>query len=128
MNRTVGQKRAAFALAFVRSYAGNKEKMSTHIHKTPIRALQNGLGQALAFLLSDAASEDGAAARDLYQTLQVWLCGARDEDHPCRIYTGATPDLIKQLTEGDRAAYLRAQEESLVLFDWLTKFGDAYLA
>ena len=130
MSRTVSQKRAAFALKFVRDYRDNKdkEKMTTHVHKTPIRALQNGLGQALAFLCADAAGDDGKAAEDLYQKLQEWLCGTRDENHPCRIYAGAPVDLIKRLVEGDRATYLRAQEETLRLFDWLTKFADAYLA
>lgn len=48
-----------------------------------------------------------------------------DKDQPCRIYPEG--DLITQLMAGDRRAYLRAQEEALLLFDWLTKFADAYL-
>lgn len=127
MSRTINQRRAAFALACVRGYQGDTDKMSTHIHKTPIRILQNGLGQALAFLLSDAASDGGAPARNLYDKLQEWLCGNRDDSYPCRIYTGDPADLIKRLVEGDRAAYLHAQEEALLLFNWLKKFSDAYL-
>lgn len=127
MSRTIEQKRAAFALTFVKNYHGDKDKMSTHIHKTPIRILQNGLGQALAFLLSDAASTGGDAARELYNKLQEWLCGDRSDSHPCRVYLGNPTDLIKRLVEGDRASYLRAQEEGLLLFNWLKKFADAYL-
>lgn len=126
MSRRIDQRRAAFALTFVRGYPGDTamvDKMSTHIQKTPIRILQNGLGQALAFLLSDG----GEPAHDLYDKLQEWLCGDRNESCPCRVYTTGPVDLIKRLVEGDRAAYLRAQEEALLLFNWIKKFSDAYL-
>jgi hypothetical protein len=35
---------------------------------------------------------------------------------------------MRQLVEGDRAKYLRAQEEAVALFTWLKKFADAYLS
>ncbi|MBI3635414.1 MAG: type III-B CRISPR module-associated protein Cmr5 [Candidatus Rokubacteria bacterium] len=134
MSRTVSQRRAEFALEFVNSYLANArptdvDKMSTHINKTPIRILQNGLGQALAFLLADAEGKATPAQR-LYDEMQKWLCGQRDRDlFPCRVYSdGPTSHLMRQLVEGDRAKYLAAQEEALRLFTWLKKFADAYLS
>lgn len=134
MSRTVSQRRAEFALEFVHDYRvkarpGDNDKMSTHINKTPIRILQNGLGQALAFLLADAKGSAAAPAQRLYDEMQKWLCGQRDrESFPCRVYgDGASPHLIDHLVQGDRARYMAAQDEALRLFVWLKKFSDAYL-
>ena len=137
MSRLLSQRRAVFALRKIRefsdqahnpSHAHKPEKMYTHIHKTPIRILGNGMGQALAFLLSDNEGKSGTHRKEsgqLYDWLTEWLCGAADENHPCRVYPET--DLIGQLMAGDRRAYLRNQEEALLLFSWLTKFADAYL-
>lgn len=137
MRRMLSQQRAAFALRKVQDFTDTArnprherkpDKMSTHLHKTPIRILSNGLGQALAFLLSDNEGESGAKRKEsgqLYDWLTEWLCGEADENQPCSVYPAG--DLITQLMVGDRRAYLHAQEEALLLFDWLTKFADAYL-
>ena len=130
MNRTMEQRRALHAMNFVTNYRGDKTKLSTHVQKTPIRILQNGLGQALAFLLSDNEGKTGNSrqpAGHLYDHLQEWLCGAESEDYPGRVYGGQGPNLIKQLMEGSRSDYMRAQDEALKLFTWLKKFSDAYL-
>lgn len=137
MSRMLSQQRAAFALCKIQGFSDparnpskerKPEKMSTHLHKTPIRILSNGLGQALAFLLSDnegKISTDRKEAGQLYDWLGDWLCGTADENRPSRVYPEG--DLIAQLMAGDRRAYLHAQEEVLLLFDWLTKFADAYM-
>lgn len=133
MNRTLEQHRAVYAMNFVTGYPEDKDKRAklfTHIQKTPIRILQNGMGQALAFLLDDNGSEIGPKRKpsgDLYDHLQGWLCGADSEDRPCRVYKGQQCNLMKQLMEGSRAEYLMAQEEALRLFTWLKKFANAYL-
>ena len=132
MSRTLEQERARHALDFIeqerdRSPAERK-KMATHVHKTPIRILNHGLGQALAFLLADnGLQQQRQPAGRLYDHLQAWLCGPRDEGHPLRAYTGGEADLLRCLIQGTRQQYLLAQEESLRLFTWLCKFSDAYL-
>lgn len=131
MNRTLEQKRAAHALRLVQNPAASKEwrtKMRTHIHKTPVRILNHGLGQALAFLIADNGGKTGEKRQEsglLYDHLGEWLCGPPDEAHPVRIYPAG--DLLEHLIAGDQARYFRAQEEALALFAWLRKFADAYL-
>jgi CRISPR type III-B/RAMP module-associated protein Cmr5 len=130
MSRTLEQKRATYALTFVTGFTGKKGELFTHIQKTPIRILQNGLGQALAFLLSNNENKTGNAREPsgwLYDHLQEWLCGALSVNRPSRIYNGQQCNLMKQLIEGDRTQYMFAQEETLKLFTWLKKFADAYL-
>ena len=128
MSRTLEQRRAAFALEFIgqqlRTEEKDKEKLSTHIHKSPSLILQCGLGQALAFLLADAGKEP-KPSKILYKTLQDWLCGTPDEKHPLRVYSQT--ELIEALVTGTRSDYFRAQEESLMLFNWLKKFAAAKL-
>lgn len=130
MIRTIEQQRAAFALGFVKGYEGNKvtkAKLATHIQRTPIRILQNGIGQALAFLLSDNAEKQGEhrePSGKIYDCLEQWLCG---DGQPSRVYTSKPVDLMQSLVDGSRDDYLRAQTEALALFIWLKKFSDAYL-
>lgn len=130
MNRTLEQLRASYTLRFVTEFKGNKGELYTHIQKTPVRILQNGLGQALAFLLADNEGETGddrKASWWLYDHLQAWLCGPAADDRPCRVYSGQECNLMKQLVEGNREQYMLAQEEAIRLFSWLKKFADAYL-
>ncbi|MGH8608165.1 MAG: type III-B CRISPR module-associated protein Cmr5 [Gammaproteobacteria bacterium] len=132
MNRTLEQRRAAYALEFVTRNTGEQaNQLDTHIQNTPIRILQNGLGQALAFLLANNERKSGAerkASGLLYDHLEVWLCGPRNDDMPCRIYDGQQCNLMKQLITGERSQYLLAQDESLALFAWLKMFAKAYLS
>lgn len=128
MSRTMEQKRAAFALRRVQDFRGNAEKMATHIHNTPMRILNNGLGQALAFLQADNEGKRGNERKEsgrLFDIVQEWLCGAPDEEHPARVYGDGSRNLITSLMEGRREEYMRAQEEALALFAWLRKFADA---
>ena len=138
MSRTVEQRRAAYAFAFIgRQQNSNSvdqkiekdvqvnEKLSTHIHKSPTLILQCGLGQALAFLCAEAAGNKSKPAMLLYQFLQEWLCGIHEERYPMRVYSDI--DLMNALLNGSRSEYFRAQEESLRLFDWLKKFAAAKL-
>lgn len=136
MNKTMEQTRARFALEFINSRKNEKtdetdekDRLATLIQKAPVQILQNGLGQVLAFLLADNGGKkdnDIKASGRLYDKLQEWLCGELSENRPCRVYP-VSGNLIDQLTEGDRFAYLRAQEETLALLNWMKKFAEAWL-
>lgn len=125
MSRTLEQQRAAFALEFINAQLAveqkDKDKLNTHIHKLPSLILQCGLGQALAFLLADAGGKQ-VPSKILYDALQEWLCA---EQRPMRVYRRT--QLIEALVEGSRNEYFRAQEESLMLLNWLKKFAAAKL-
>ena len=127
MSQTLEQRRAQYALAFIRSRGSDdNEKLLTFIRKMPVQILQNGLGQTLAYLLADAArntTPQGAPSRQLYGFLETWLCEA---EHPCQVYNGEG-ELIDQLISGSRPEYMRAQQEVLTVLVWLKKFADAWL-
>lgn len=127
MSQTLEQKRAKYALdAITKAKENDKEKngegYGRHVRKLPAMILNNGLGQALAFLLADGKEP----SKKLYEDIQEWLRGESKVDCPRRIYAGSEA-LIKSLMAGDRSQYLQAQDESLKLLVWMKKFADAYL-
>ena len=132
MSRTLEQHRAKYALDQV-SVVGvphkedNKAKYGTLVRRLSAMIMNNGLGQALAFLLADDEGEHKKPSWLLYQQLQDWLSGPATSERPSRIYIGTEPNLIQHLMLGNREGYQRAQQESLALLAWMTKFADAYL-
>ncbi len=119
MSNTLEQERAKYALKVVTGFkSSNAGKYSTLIKKLPAMILNNGLGQALAFLLADDKGERKEPSWHLYKCLQKWIIA---EQH---IYTG---NLIDSLMNEDRAKYMHAQHETLKLLTWMKKFADAYL-
>jgi len=123
MDQLLAQKRAACAMDFVLAAGSAARELHGHIRRTPIRVLQNGLGQAIAFLVAKSTSQ----SHQLYDLLQEWLCGPCTDDRPCRIYGGQDLGLMRQLIDGSSDEYYRAREECLALFEWLKKFADAYI-
>jgi len=135
MSQALEQKRAKYALDAVTKAKENDgekkgEGYGRHVRKLPAMILNNGLGQALAFLLADAEGKKEKASWRLYEDLQTWLYGADDEDKPRRVYPaqdGLQSPLIDSLMSNDRSQYLQAQDEALKLLVWMKKFADAYL-
>ena len=123
MSQTLGQKRAKYALDVIsRAEDNGGEDYGRHVRKLPAMILNNGLGQALAFLLADDEGKKQKASWQLYNDLQAWLCKV---ENPRCIYKNS--ELIKSLMDNDRSKYLQAQDEALKLLVWMTKFADAYL-
>ncbi len=85
--------------------------------RLPAMILQNGLGQALSFLLS--LSNDNKGAEQLYRDISQWL---RERD----IYS-KKGDVVGQIMEGDMDQYIRAQEMTLTLLDALSRFAEAFI-
>jgi len=128
MVKTLEQKRALFAMKAIKN--GNAEYYR-HVRKMPAMILNNGLGQALAFLLADDEGKKKEPSYLLYQDLSKWLCENNHntsklppEQAPCCVYFGKD-DLLDALMKGNRFQYLQAQNEALKLLVWLKKFADA---
>ncbi len=137
MGQTLEQLRAKYALEKVMAIRKqcdelDVDKYSTFVSRTPTLILNNGLGQALAFLLpkngENAKNSEDAAVR-FYGELESWLCGiAGEPGYPARVYKGNNLSLIEELISGDRKKYMRAQAEALSLLNWMRKFVNAYLS
>jgi len=121
VSQTLEQNRAAYALSAINGFRGDEEeKYSTLIKRLPAMVINNGLGQALAYLLADDENKQEKPSWHLYKCLETWIIKEQ------KIYSDG--DLIKLLMRGDRNKYMHAQAETLNLLTWMTKFADAYLS
>ncbi len=126
MALTIQQQRAKFALERVESLSldkvlnleGQKEFIS-YASGLPAMIHMNGLGQAMAFC--KLKSKDRDSYNQLYLLVSDWLC------KPGQPYDTKS-NVLKGITECDRAQYQLAQAEALVLMSWVKKFAKAFLA
>lgn len=125
--RTLEQDRAVYALEVVRRHLdrGDPARYATLVRGLPAMVLQNGFGQALAYLLADAEGDAKKPSRSFYDELQDWLVGDSVAGRRERVYPSG--DLITALMAGSRAQYQRAQRSAVDLLSWMRKFADAYL-
>lgn len=122
--KSLDLQRAEHALQAVEALKSNTKNghYVSYVRALPANILQNGLGQALATLLSAAKGERDDLHRKLYDQMQAWLCNDAD-DAP---YAGKQ-NLIEAITKGDERDYLRAHAEALAYLVWLKKFAVAFL-
>ncbi len=95
----------------------------SYVRALPASILQNGLGQALASLLSAAKGKEKEPHRWLHDQIQAWLC----REHKDAPYAGK-PKLLQAITEGSEQTYLHAHAEALAYLVWLKKFAVAFLS
>jgi CRISPR-associated protein Cmr5 len=131
MNRqTLAQRRAVHALVRIETHrksgADNYKNYVGYVEAQPATILMNGLGQAVATLLSKAKGKLDKPHGLLYADLQDWLCGT-DEAAPFRNANGGDDKLMKSILNGGERDYFRAQTEALAYIVWIKKFANAYL-
>ena len=130
---TMEQQRAAFVLARVKQQAPtqgdsrqttNKKQAQEYrrvIQGLPAMVLTNGLGQALAFLMSDPNS---VAKQTVVQDLTDALTTLRG------LYTNQSDDLtlVERIVNGNREMLRQATDETLALLTWWVKFVRAFIS
>lgn len=132
MKTTIEQQRAANALGRVQALSGRsdgfKRRYRSYVDRLGPAIVMNGLGQALATERAAAgppsqettgpSPRDGAdkeAHRELYASLDRWLCRAEGG-----IYPNAT-DLLSAIVSHRQREYLHAQAEALSWLEWHKK-------
>lgn len=116
--RTLGQKRAEFALNKVVNISQDKkEKFKPFSSGAPSMILQNGFGQAIAFWISKGKGEHMA----MFDIVKEWLC---QND----LAAGQSKtDFIRNISQMDQTKYLTAQKETLALLEWVKRYANAGL-
>ena len=88
------------------------------VKSAPVMILTNGLGQALAFIISKSKSKE---YRLLYDHLNKWLSGnvvwTQSED--------ISNDLIERVIHEKSQGYRMATEEALAFLAWVKRFATA---
>ncbi len=135
---SLDHRRAAFAYRVVSEAAQDKnvkEDYTGLAQNLPTMILQNGLGQAVAFLMSKAKGQEGSAHGRLLNHLARWLFQDVDDEkpeekkHPFLSDIGAagTERLMAALLKSKRPEWARAQHESVVFATWLKRFAEALI-
>lgn len=127
--RTLGQKRAEFALKQVLSITKDMNENERKDFKNfaagaPSTILQNGFGHALAFWLS----KKGDKHLNLFDMVMEWL--SYDNGENIRNTFASKKErsgFMKELSEMEQSQYLTAQKESLALLEWVKRFANADL-
>lgn len=129
MMRTLGQKRAAFALQEVlHSKCGNPKEFKTFCAGAPAVILQNGFGQAVAFWYSKSKGKEFDKHQVLLDMIMKWLC-LRNGDvkndfiQPYR----SIKELVMALSSMSQQEYLAVQGETLALLEWVKRYANAFL-
>ena len=120
--RTLGQKRAEFALNSLQKLPDAlREDFKTFTAGLPALILQNGFGQALAFLKAKANGQD--KHQYSFSIIVNWLVNRNiltPEDNNDVGY-------LEQISTMDQQEYLQAQKETLAMLEWLKRYANAEL-
>ena len=127
MSRTLGQKRAAFALEQLRNRLSNvsdqlKKEFPAFTSGLPAMILQNGFGQTLAFLLAKAGDNQEDKHYIAFKIITDWL---REN----KVLNGKNKKEVMEYISNqmDQTQYLYAQRETLAMLEWLKRFANAEL-
>ena len=120
---TMEQRRAAFVLDRVKRQETNQQQAQEYrrvIQGLPAMVMTNGLGQALAFLMSDPKH---VAKQAVVQDLTDALTTIRG------LYTNQPDDLtlVERIVHGNREMLRQATDETLAVLAWWVKFVRAFL-
>jgi len=124
--RTLGQKRAEYALGKVLAIpeGKKKEEFKSFSAGAPSIILQNGFGQALAFWLSKGKDKHIA----VFDMIRNWLSYEKDDIENSFVKKTENPvDFIRELSGMDQIKYLSAQKETLALLEWVKRYANADL-
>lgn len=116
--QTLSQQRSAKALDLLKRIheRGDDSTEFTQFCKSfPTMILQNGLGQALAFIRAKAAKDNGMRYQTMYTTLNAWLA------HMNLV----TNDVMGEIQHMDARKYMEIQTESLRFLEWIKRYETA---
>jgi CRISPR-associated protein Cmr5 len=138
MGNTIAQERSAFALQEIynlkrlleeNGHGANVGKTKDEFAKLasglPAMILQNGFGQALAYLLAKGSDKNQFKPNDkhihAFNIVARWL-------EKRGILGSAEPDrVVSLLAEADQSKYLRGQEEALKVLEWVKRYANSGL-
>lgn len=117
--RTLGQKRAEFALNKIIEIIGDrdinfKKEFKSYMSGVPSMILMNGFGQTLAFIKTKQEDK----YRIVFEIVKEWLhienfVDNQDNDRA----------FLLSISRMDQQKYLEAQQEALALLEWLKRYA-----
>jgi len=123
--RTLGQKRAEFALEKIANIpAEKKDRFKPFSAGAPSMILQNGFGQALAFWIAKGKDEHTA----MFNIVKEWLSYKHNDVHNRFVKeTTSHREFLEAISGMEQSEYITAQKETLALLEWVKRFANAGL-
>ncbi len=120
---TLGQQRAEYCLEKLEELPEDlRSDFKPFTAGLPALILQNGFGQALAFLKAKAKVNEQDKHQEAFSIIVNWLV-KRD----ILKNAGNDADYLKQLSRMEQQQYLHAQKETLAMLEWLKRYANAEL-
>lgn len=117
MKTTLAQQRAAFALDQLENLTCKRADFKSFAAGLPSIILQNGFGQALAFLAAKGQDKHLAGLK----IILAWLVERK-------FLPAAEPrEQIRAISAMEQMQYLQAQKETLAMLEWLKRYANADL-
>ena len=124
--RTTAQQRAAFSLKQLENLKCDRVEFKSFAASLPSMILQNGFGQALAFMADKGSDKNLKFITDNkhYAALKIILAWLVD----CKLLKAEDEKKqIMQISKMEQMIYLRAQRETLAMLEWLKRYANAAL-
>jgi CRISPR-associated protein Cmr5 len=125
--KTVAQERSAFALECLEKLNCDRDKFAKLVAGLPAMMLQNGFGQAMAFMLAKATESKSLKFKPndrhkaAFDIIKEWLVKQQ------LFSAGNETSFMKQLSLVSQSHYLQAQHEAMALLEWVKRYANAGL-
>ena len=120
MSHTLGQQRAKFCLEQLEKLECPRDEFKNFSAGLPAMILQNGFGQALAFLAAKSSGKDKKHS-SAFTIIASWL------HRQNLIQSVRTVDVLTEVSSMTQDKYLHAQKETLAMLEWLKRYANAEL-
>ncbi len=121
MKNTLGQQRAAFCLEQLAKISCPRKDFKSFSAGLPSLILQNGFGQALAFLVAKGKGNSDSKHLTAFRIISKWLVDQKI------IQAEVNKEILIQISKLPQNQYLRAQKETLAMLEWLKRYANAEL-
>lgn len=122
MKTSLAQKRSAFVLEKLQQMRIDAiawDKFTKLANGLPAMILQNGLGHTLAFLLAKSGGDRSDRHHRAFEIIASWL---KENEI---VNSEEDSSVMKALSQKPQWEYLRAQEETLKLLEWVKRYAKA---
>lgn len=129
--RTLGQKRAEYALEKVLTISCDKKDFKSLSSGVPPMILQNGFGQTMAFLVAKGTDKEMKIKGNdkhivMFRIIKEWLVKELGTD-VFKIDCDEK-EFIKEISQLSQVDYLTAQKETLSLLEWVKRYANAWFS
>ncbi|AEI15247.1 CRISPR-associated protein, Cmr5 family [Flexistipes sinusarabici DSM 4947] len=129
--RTLGQKRAEYALEKVLTISCDKKDFKSLSSGVPSMILQNGFGQTMAFLVAKGTDKDMKIKENdkhivMFRIIKEWLI--KELSTVGFNKNNNEKEFIKEISQLSQMDYLTAQKETLALLEWVKRYANAWFS